>query len=165
MEWGIVGDLSIVVGGGAVLASAIIGSVTLLYLAYRKRRDDKIQRVKARADAHRQLWHVLGQIAADEEREREEQFMFPDSHIIDKIIDDEWLRDYFRDHAALLDDELHKIYRGALSEHPVRRKEWREHMKLEKDPDIRHMRDLAKRKTEEYEHRCMEIDGRNPLKW
>ena len=91
--------------------------------------------------------------------------MYPDSHIIDKIIDDKWLRNHFRDNAALLDDELHKTYQSALSEHPIFRYQWREHMKLEKDPDIRHMRDIAKRKMEEYERRSREIDGRNPLKW
>ena len=61
-------------GSIAVLASAVIGSMTVLWNTNRKRRDDKIREVKIQADVHRQLWHVLEQIVANENRERDEWF-------------------------------------------------------------------------------------------
>lgn len=140
MEGSIVGDSSIVFGGIAVLVSAIIDSVTLLWITYRKRRDDQIREVKARADAHRRLWYVLGQINADEKREREEQSLAPKPHeprrIIDMVVDNEWLQDYFRDNAALLDTELHDAYQDALGMHSLTRDTFREHEKWNEDPDI-----------------------------
>lgn len=169
MEWGVIGDSSIVFGGIAILASAVIGSMTLLWTTYRKRRDDKIQRVKVQADVHRRLWYVLEQIVADEERERTGETHTKSSTdprlVIDKIVDDKWIREYFRDNAALLDTELHDVYQKALRVHPLDRDMLREHMKWKEDPDIRDMIDLAKRKTEEHDRRCKEIDGHNPLKW
>lgn len=167
MEWSIVSDLSIVFGGSAVLASAIIGSLTLLRIEKHKRRDNQIREVRVRADAHRRLWHVLEQIVADEERERTEEIHTKPSTaprlIIDKIVDDKWIREYFRDNAALLDTELHDVYQKALRVHPLDRDMLREHEKWKEDPDIRNMIDIAQKKTEEYDRRCRDIDGSNPL--
>lgn len=130
-----------------------------------------------------------GQIIADEKREREYQEYYQDRHepksIIDMIYDNKWLRDYFRNNAALLDTDLHKAYQDALSIHSLTREMYRQYdefleeqdaQKTEKkypnkrktrgtDPDIQKMLDIAKRKTKEYDCRCSEIDGHNPLKW
>lgn len=163
MEESVVVDLSIALGGAAVLVSAVIGSATLLWITYRKRKDRRIRQVKKRADAHRRLWYVLRQIDADEKRERAEQKELRASQYIKNVVDNKWLRNYFRDNAVLLDAELHDAYQSALGTTGPTRQMFREHEGGE-DSDIQFMLAIAKRKTEEYDRRYKEMGGFNPLK-
>ena len=163
MDGDVVGAISIAVGGFAVLISAIIGSRTLLRIESRKRKDDQIRQVKARADAHRRLWYALRQIDADEKREREERNGSRATRHVKNVADSEWLRNYFRDNAVLLAAKLHDAYHGTLSTSGSLREMFREKDEGE-DSDIQNMLTIAKRKMEEYDRRYREMGGFDPLK-
>ena len=163
MDGDVFGAVSIAAGGGAVLISAIIGSRTLLRIEKRKRKDDQIRQVKARADAHRRLWCALRQIDADEKREREEQNGSRATRYVKNVADNEWLRNYFRDNAVLLAAKLHDEYQGTLSTSGSLREMFREKDEGE-DSDIQNMLTIAKREMEEYDRRYREIGGFDPLK-
>ena len=163
MDGDVVGAVSIAAGGGAVLISAIIGSRTLLCIEKRKRKDDQIRQVKARADAHRRLWCALRQIDVDEKREREEQNGSRATRYVKNVADNEWLRNYFRDNAVLLAAKLHDAYQGTLSTSGSLREMFREKDEGE-DSDIQNMLTIAKREMEEYDRRYREIGGFDPLK-
>ena len=163
MDGDTVGAISIAVGGIAVLISAIIGSLTLLSIENRKRKDDRIRQVKARADAHRRLWCALRQIDADEKREREEQDGAPKKRHVKNVTENEWLQNYFRDNAVLLAAKLHDVYQGTLSTSDSLRGMFREKDEGE-DSDIQNMLTIAKREMEEYDRRYRDMGGFDPLK-
>ena len=163
MDGDMVGAISIAVGGIAVLISAIIGSLTLLSIENRKRKDDRIRQVKARADAHRQLWYALRQIDEDEKREREEQDGAPKKRHVKNVTENEWLQNYFRDNAVLLAAELHDAYQSTLSMSGGLREMFRKKDEGE-DPDIQIMLTIAKREMETYDRRYRDMDGFDPLK-
>lgn len=144
MEGDVIGALSIAGGGGAVLISAIIGSRTLLGIEKRKRKDRRIRQVKKRADAHGRLWYALQQIDADEKREREERNWSKEKWYVKNVVDNKWLRDYFRDNAVLLATELHDAYQETLRMSGSLRESLRKREKGE-DPDIQIMLAIAKR--------------------
>ena len=157
-----IGALSVAVGGVTVLISAIIGSVTLWRIAHCKRKDRQIQQIKNRADAHRRLWYVLRQIDADEKREREERAESMETWYIKNVVDNKWLRDYFRDNAVLLATELHNAYQETLSTPGRFREMFREHEG--EDTDIQAMLAIAKKEMEEYDRRYKEMGGFDPTK-
>ena len=163
MDGDMVGAISIAVGGIAVLISAIIGSLTLLSIENRKRKDDRIRQVKARADAHRQLWYALRQIDEDEKREREEQDGAPKKRHVKNVTENEWLQNYFRDNAVLLAAELHDAYQSTLSMSGGLREMFRKKDEGE-DPNIQIMLTIAKREMEAYDRRYRDMDGFDPLK-
>lgn len=161
MEEDVVGAISIAVGGVTVLISAIIGSVTLLWIAHHKRKDDQIRQVKDRADAHRRLLYALQQIDADEKRGRDERSESRGTWYVKNVVDNEWLRDYFRDNAVLLAAALHTAYQDTLRTSLRMRETLREHEKGE-DIDIQTMLDITKREMEYYDHRYEEMGGFDP---
>lgn len=166
-----VSALSIAVGGGAVLVSALIGSRALWRIANRKHADEQIRQIKDRADAHRRLWYALRQIDADGKRERGERGESLETWYARNVVDNEWLRNYFRDKAVLLAPELYEAYIGALDTAISMREKIRRN--LGEDTDMRVMAGIAKREMEEYDRLCAdkikEYDRRygsgfNPLK-
>ena len=163
MDGDVIGAISIFVGSAAVFASAMIGSWTLWNIENRKRKDDQIRQVKARADAHRRLWYALRQIDADEKREHEEQDGAPKKRHVKNVAENEWLRNYFRDNAVLLAADMHDTYHGTLSMSGSLRGMFREKDEGE-DSDIQTMLTIAKREMEAYNRRYREMGGFDPLK-
>ncbi|MDE0252566.1 MAG: hypothetical protein OXK75_06695 [Gammaproteobacteria bacterium] len=153
IDWTI--PTSIIVGGGSVLASAIISSWTALRIHRKKRKDTCIKQVRDRADAHWTVWRALLQIQADVKRESEEEHT---QHVSD-VSGIQWLRDYFRDNAALLDPELHDAYESALEIDFSLRTAY--HAKFGKDINLPGMISIAKKKRDSYEQMYIEMGGVN----
>lgn len=143
LDAGIVSALIVTIGGG--------GSAG--YIHWRRRKDDRAEKVRRRADAHKELWHVLQQMKAQAER--------PDTfkqktHVMESY-DVQWLRDHFRNNAALLSEELHEEYIVQLKKYI--RAVFSDKSYSPTDMDFVKMQDIAKREWDRYEREYKGMGG------
>lgn len=157
IDWTI--PLSIVVGGITVLASAIISSATMLLIHHKKRTDTHIKQIRDRADVHWTIWRALLQIQADEKRESVEAVMDETTPHVSNMFTIQWLRDYFRDNAALIAPELHDAYESALENDFTFRMSYQS--KFEEDLDLPGMISIAEKKWDTYEQMYIKMGGFN----
>ncbi len=161
MEIGWEATISVTVGGVAVLIAAGVASLTALRIHSRQRKDDHIKQLKDIVDAHRTVWRVLLQIEADEKRASKEAGLIGNQHI-SNIPAIEWLRDYFRDNAALLAPELHDAYQSALETDIVFRADYQS--EFGEDVDLPGLISIAEKELEAYEQKYRDMNGFDPQK-
>ena len=80
-------------------------------------------------------------------------------HVID-VSGIPWLRDYFRDNAALLAPSLHDAYEHALGNDIRFRSAYQ--TEFEKDIDLPEMISIAKKELDAYEQRYRDMGGFDP---
>ena len=107
------------------------------------------------ADAHKTLWYTLRQIESDESRKLEEPSN--EALCVTDLSDIKWLRNYFRDNAALLSPELHNAYHSALSTDIRVRAHYQSD--FGEDMDLPGMISIAKKKSDMLEQWYKDLGG------
>ena len=142
LDAGIVSALIVTIGGG--------GSAG--YIHWRRRKDDRAEKVRRRADAHKELWYVLQQMKAQAER--------PDTNSQEPYVveydDIMWLRNHFRSNAALLSEKLHKEYTMYLKKYV---REAFEEAQCPRRMDFTEMQGIARSEWDRYEREYKGMGG------
>ena len=102
--WDIISAISplLAVGGGAWVA---------LYIHWRRRKDNRAEMIKDKADVYKELWYALRQMESQSKRGNSEG---KKSHEMENPYDINWLRNHFRNNASLFSTELHNEYCALL---------------------------------------------------
>ena len=95
------------------LAAVSGGAVVALYIHWRRRKDNRAETVKSKADAHKELWYALRQMESQSKRGKSGRIK---PHEMENPYDINWLRDHFRKNASLFSTELHDEYHALLEE-------------------------------------------------
>ena len=102
-----------VISAVSPLAAVSGGAVVALYIHWRRRKDNRAETIKSKADAHKELWYALRQMESQSKRGNSGRIK---PHQMENPYDINWLRDHFRKNASLFSTELHDEYHALLEE-------------------------------------------------